>query len=461
MNGNKKRHMHFSGCMAVAGLIIGICSGCGDNTVGLPPAGRTSEIFLTPEEKEGIASRARDEVKKLSESEWPEVRKAAIELLAAYPDSDVFARAAQMALSDTNPEVRAAAVAALKESNDGATEMLLMRALRDQSALVHKAALATLYDRGRKDNRDKVLEMLQDDLTGSDAERRLYVLTFLAERPDVKVSGWTVPEAGTAAERLLSAVILLNQEDYSGVKLLMSSALEENLSVRSQTARVMGYLTGNPRFAEAILKQLLVDKDSGVRQSAAMSARRLKIASLTPLVERMLHQESTAERVVAAKTLGEMGTVESALLLWKAGLDGDAEALIELARNAEKADGAPIRKVIAGRCPALTRAMTFHTNDMYRIGALRVFVTVGEGSYLTDLETLALVSPLPRVKMVGIEGLSIHGDRHSVARVQESLFSKAALKGKKTEQERLHIARALLVLTKAIPVESVPLPDYE
>ena len=151
-------------------------------------------------------------------------------------------------------------------------------------------------------------------------------------------------------------------------------------------------------------------------------------------------------------------TPQSALLLLNMGLAGEADAFLELARNVEMPDAVEVRSIASRDLALLSRKVLSLNNDTALASGFRLLVALGERQHLTRLETLALTSPLPRARGIGMEALGMHGDHHTLGRLEETFFGRKRLVGRHSEADRLAMARTILQLVKAIKPEEAPAP---
>ena len=388
-------------------------------------------------------TRVQDELNAMLDSEWPDIRTGAMELLAASLDSRALAQATRLALTDSSTEVRATALRALRRSPDPETEAILLKAVMDPQPTVRYAAIETLYGRGK--DKPALLKMIQNDYTGPNEEMRVRALTFLAEHQELELLGVTTPpESGTLTTRLLTAVVLLNHGKYSGIGLLRKSAKSDIAAVRNETARVAGYIKPSNKSAEILLKELLTDSDEAVRLSTALSAQRLKSPSLALPLGALLKSDSMNERIAAARALAEIRTKQSASLLLNFALRGDSEAMYELAKSAEGINAEKVIAAVREREKDLKSAVSVSGGEVYVVAGMRLLLVIDNGRSITGLETIALTSASARARTIGIEALAVYGDEHSLSRLEQAFFNRKGIAGKTSEEDRLLMARSII-----------------
>ncbi|HHN47207.1 MAG TPA: hypothetical protein ENN09_07180, partial [Planctomycetes bacterium] len=183
-----------------AAMVVTAAMGCGD--VRTPYFVEEPFRKAPTAEMKSIATQVKQELEKMLSSDWADIRRGAIELLSTSPAADFLPVCIQTALTDIDAEARAAAALALRKSVEPGVRDILLKITEDGNPTVKYSALEALYY--RQDARETVISMLQNDVTGNEAEMRVRALIFLARHPELDATGWeTVPETGSISERLL------------------------------------------------------------------------------------------------------------------------------------------------------------------------------------------------------------------------------------------------------------------
>ena len=201
------------------------------------------------------------------------LRRAAIAALA-YVGTDASRDKLLGLLADSDHTTRIAAAAALKIAGDPRVAAgLVAHAAVERYSLVRDACLDAL----RAFDPADVDAPLMDALRGDDAARARVALELFRTRPAARAAELAANRLDWLAEKdyqaLIPALELLSRVDADGYeKLLRRHASHASTSVRRAAVHALARCRKTNRFV--LFKDLLVDRDHGVRSEAFSAVRR-------------------------------------------------------------------------------------------------------------------------------------------------------------------------------------------
>jgi HEAT repeat protein len=245
--------------------------------------------------------------------EEPEVRAAAARALGAFHD-DRAVPPLVAAIKDRSPEVRAAAIASLRQVGDAGAIDALVHALGDYHHAVRWQAAGALGSLGWRPSNNMEF-ILRSVATCQHEEAAVHG----GEAVDVLANAL---EDTTCPRRHAVAAALGKTGDTRAVRPLENSLNDPDSHVRVAAAEALSLL-GHPQSANALLK-LLEDQDHLVRATAIESLGRMgEVRILDYIAATLIHDPSWDVRKLSVEALGRIKDDRATELLWQGLRDPD------------------------------------------------------------------------------------------------------------------------------------------
>jgi HEAT repeat protein len=378
-------------------------------------------------------------------------------------------------MADDNPQVRTAVVEALGRINNQKSVDVLSRACaEDKDPDVRRAAMVAL-----RRVSTKAVTPLIHSLSGDDVSERIRAVSQLLDQgkasilPLTELLAHEEPTVRASAAEVLGAL-----GDAAALESLVHALDDADARVRLSVTHALGRIK-HTRSAEA-LARLLEDQDGKVAAAAANGLENQSELAVDRVFG-LLNHESPDVRVRAIDVLGRLRhkgacdrlirgltdsviwvRVVSAQALGEVGESQAAPALIAALKDRD-----PVVRAMAAE--ALGKLRDFPAtmpllnvlgdeNDLVRINALRALGRIGNPAAIPFIEP-ALEAPEPDVRCAAIDGLAALRVTGALPKLRR--MARGWPRGKEPKEVRAAARQAIATLEAALEQEKALVPEPE